>query len=151
MKTLQRRVLVVEDSREDFAALVRALNKSGSDDGLTISHSWDGDEALDTLHALVESGEIGRLPQVILLDLNLPGSDGREVITELKTDAVLRLIPIVVLTTSTNPVDIAECYRKGVNGYCVKGGSGTTFIETVAAFKKFWLEAAVLPPRPDAR
>jgi len=146
MKTVQRRVLVVEDSREDFAALVRALNKGGTDDGLTISHSWDGDEALDTLHSLVEAGEIGRLPQVILLDLNLPGTDGREVIAELKSDELLRVIPIVVLTTSTNPFDIAECYSRGANGYCVKGGSGTTFVETVAAFKKFWLEAAELPP-----
>ncbi len=142
-------MLIIEDSREDYAAIIRALDCKIAD--VQISHISDGDTALDTLKEIATGGDIGRLPQIILLDLNLPGTDGREVLIELKADRLLKIIPIVVLTTSTNPRDVEYCYREGVNAYCVKGGDRTTFFETMQAFKRFWLEAAVIPNRADGR
>jgi CheY-like chemotaxis protein len=142
---MKRRILIIEDSKDDFAAILRALRSKARELDISVEHSWDGDEALAVLHGMVERGESGQLPHVILLDLNLPGTDGREVLLELKRDGALRAIPVVVLTTSINPQDIAECYDRGVNGYCVKGGYGASFTETIEAFRKFWLEAAVLP------
>ena len=146
---MQRRILIVEDSQEDYAAILRALDCKTEE--VHITRNSDGDTALETLRELVADGKIGRLPQVILLDLNLPGTDGREVLHELKSDELLRVIPIVVLTTSTNPRDVAYCYRSGVSGYCVKGGDRATFVETIGAFKRFWLEAVILPDRVDER
>ncbi len=132
---------IIEDSKEDFAAILRLLQS----EDLAIAHSWNGDDALASFQALIVDGKEQDLPQVILLDLNLPGTDGREILLELKADKVLRLIPVVVLTTSTNPKDIAECYSNGVNGYCTKGGDWATFTETIQAFKRFWLQTAILP------
>ena len=144
---MQRLVLIIEDSKEDYAAILRALNCDSSE--VRIVHSLDGDAALANMRRDTERGELGRLPQLILLDLNLPGTDGREILLELKSDEQLKNIPVVVLTTSTNPRDIADCYGKGANVYCVKGGDGATFVETVQAFKRFWLEAAILPNSTD--
>jgi CheY-like chemotaxis protein len=141
------RMWIIEDSKEDFTAILRTLKS----DGLSIAHSWNGDEALASFRALIADGKGRDLPQVILLDLNLPGTDGREILLELKADKVLRSIPVVVLTTSTNPSDVAECYNNGVNGYCTKGGDWATFTETIQAFKRFWLQAAILPDPICAR
>ena len=146
---MEPRLLIVEDSKEDLAAILRALDCSAAT--AQITYSSTGDDALETLGALVADGKISRLPQIILLDLNLPGTDGREVLSELKSDRLLNVIPVVVLTTSTNPRDVAYCYRKGANGYCVKGGDRATFVETIQAFKRFWLQTAILPNRVDER
>ena len=146
---MERRLLIIEDSKEDYAAILRALDCRA--DEVQISHSTDGDGALETLTDLATAGKIGKLPQIIVLDLNLPGTGGRDILVELKRDALLKIIPVVVLTTSTNPRDIADCYRNGVNGYCVKGGDRMTFVETMQAFKRFWLQAALLPNRADER
>ncbi len=144
---MQRRVLIIEDSKEDYAAILRALDCSAAE--VAIVHSSDGDSALEVLRDNSAHGETGRLPQVILLDLNLPGTDGRDILLELKNDDALKTIPVVVLTTSSNPNDISECYGRGANGYCVKGGDRATFVETIQAFKRFWLQTAALPTRID--
>lgn len=173
---MHRRMLVIEDSKEDFVAIMRALNRDGlkikvvegtADDDIAdegpdggwpesnasvgVIHSESGDGALQNMLAKIAGGDIARLPQVILLDLNLPGTDGREILTELKSNELLKRIPVVVLTTSTNPRDVVECYDKGAAGYCAKGGDGATFSDTIEAIKKFWLYAAILPKRADGR
>src|SRR5215207_6278628 len=110
-------ILLVEDSPEDCTATVRALQRSGLKN--TIIHCATGDDALDYLYergAYAEPGKAAR-PSLILLDLNLPGTDGREVLEQVKSDELLRQIPVVVLTTSVDDRDIKSCYKAGANSY----------------------------------
>jgi CheY-like chemotaxis protein len=97
------------------------------------------------LRALLRDGDAAQLPEVVLLDLNLPGTDGRTILGELKSDERLKLIPVVVLSTSTNPRDVADCYAKGVNGYCTKGGGRVSFDATISSITRFWFQTALLP------
>jgi len=106
-------ILLVEDSPEDFEATQRAFRKSGLKNPLV--RCEDGDQALDYLYRRGEYADPARSPRpgVVLLDLNLPGTDGRQVLSEIKGDERLRDIPVVVLTTSADERDITACYRAG--------------------------------------
>ncbi|MBH8564544.1 response regulator [Nostoc sp. CENA67] len=84
-------------------------------------------------------------PSVILLDLNLPGIDGRDILERIKQDRSLKEIPIVVFTTSSNPRDIEYCYQKGANGYLVKPMNAQQLQKTIKAFVEYWLEANTPP------
>lgn len=84
-------------------------------------------------------------PAVILLDLNLPGTDGRQVLAQLKQDAALQEIPIVVFTTSSNPSDIEFCYRHGANGYLIKPMDLDDLQTTLRGFIDYWLDLNVSP------
>src|SRR5438105_2527750 len=99
---LEHPILLVEDSPEDYQATVRAFQKAGLAN--PIFRCASGDDALDYLHRRGAYADPGRSPRpgVILLDLNLPGTDGREVLAEVKADARLKAIPVIVLTTSAD-------------------------------------------------
>ena len=84
-------------------------------------------------------------PSLILLDLNLPGTDGREVLRRIKQDDSLKLIPIVVFTTSNNPKDIEVCYRYGVNSYIVKPIDFAQLKRDIQILVDYWFEVATLP------
>jgi CheY-like chemotaxis protein len=140
---MSRRVLIIEDSNDDFQAIVSALGRACAD--VVVTHSRDGDDALDLMRC--KDGAADHLPQVILLDLNLPGTDGREVLADIKGDELLRGIPVVILSTSTHPKDIADCYDRGANGYCTKPISRIKFDATIAAITSFWFRAVSLPER----
>jgi two-component system, chemotaxis family, response regulator Rcp1 len=86
-----------------------------------------------------------RMPDLILLDLNLPRKDGREVLAEIKEDPELRVIPVVVLSTSETQRDVAETYRLHANAYVVKPVDLDRFIEVVRSIKDFWFSTAKLP------
>jgi CheY-like chemotaxis protein len=137
-------LLVVEDSDDDFNALQRLMQRIALDN--PIYRCADGDQALDFLY---RSGEfevsLPPRPSVILLDLNLPGTDGREVLQQLKQDEQLREIPIVILTTSANPTDLEFCYQRGANGYLVKPMNIKDFQEMIQAFADFWLKVNSSP------
>jgi len=138
-----RRVMIVEDNDEDFRAILRALDRAGAD--LTITRTFDGDEALEMLRDAAMEGRA--LPEIVLLDLSLPGTDGREMLAEMKSDEWLRTIPVVVLSTSSAPEDVADCYRHGVSGYCVKSIDRVKFDETIAAIYTYWVRSVTLPER----
>ena len=114
-------LLVVEDSDEDFEALSRIMERS-CDIDIPIVRCCDGDDALDFLYG--EGAYTDRKPAAppgaVLLDLNLPGTDGRDILTQIKQDEKLKTIPVVVMTTSSNPKDVDECYRAGANSYILK-------------------------------
>lgn len=133
-------ILVVEDSPEDYVATERALQRSRVK--LQIVHYADGDEALAWLRADSQQRSFLRL---ILLDLNLPGTDGRELLAEIKADPLLTMIPVVVLTTSSNPRDVRDCYRAGANTYIIKPVNLPAFYEAVGCVVRYWVEIAVLP------
>lgn len=142
---MDNQILVVEDSDEDFNALSRIMGELGLPSYLR--RVCDGDEALDYLYqrGSYENSQIASYPSIILLDLNLPGTDGREVIQQVKQDERLKTIPIVVLTTSNSPQDIKTCYNYGANSYLIKPMGIKKFKETVSVLCEYWLKTVILP------
>jgi CheY-like chemotaxis protein len=138
-------LLVIEDSDEDFEAFGRMLKQSSL--ASPVYRCTDGDEALDFLYHTGEYLDLAKAPRpgIILLDLNLPGTDGREVLVQIKQDNDLKIIPVVVFTTSSNPRDIEVCYRHGVNGYILKPIDVKKLMRTIQVFIDYWFEAAILP------
>jgi CheY-like chemotaxis protein len=138
----------VEDSPEDFETTERALRKSGLKN--PIFRCADGDEALDFLHrrGRFVDPETSPRPGVILLDLNLPGTDGREVLNEVKTDPNLKQIPVIVLTTSKDDRDIEVCYRCGANSYIQKPVDLEGFMRAIERLNDYWFEVVILPRVP---
>ncbi len=138
-------LLIIEDSDEDYAALERIIAKA------KVSHPIyrceDGEEALDFLYREGEYTDetLAPRPSLILLDLNLPGTDGREVLAEIKQDANLKTIPIVIFSTSSNPKDINACYRYGISGYLVKPMDINRLDRLVQTFLDYWFQAVELP------
>ncbi|MFQ5451480.1 MAG: response regulator [Nitrospinaceae bacterium] len=138
-------ILLVEDSDEDFATTLRAFKKSGV--AYPVKRCVDGDDALDYLfrRGKFSDPKTSPRPDLILLDLNLPGTDGREVLVEIKSDPVLKKIPAIVLTTSSEDRDIQKCYDAGANSFLNKSVDFRKFVEKIQRFKDFWFEAALLP------
>ena len=136
-------ILIVEDSDDDFFATERAFKKSGLRN--PIKRCVTGDQALDYLYHRGEFAALDtvRSPGIILL--NLPGTDGREVLHVLKSDPTRRKIPVIVLTTSNAEQDIERCYAEGANSYVQKPVSMAGFVEAISRLREYWFEVAVLP------
>lgn len=134
-------ILLVEDNPADVEITRRALRKGELRNRLTLARN--GQEALDILFGHNGSAP---LPGLILLDLNLPGVDGREVLEKIKADPKLKRIPVIVLTTSTREQDIVRTYDLGVNTFITKPVQFEDFIRIVAAIKEYWIGIATLPP-----
>lgn len=141
----EQSILLVEDSPEDYEVTLRAFRKANLVNPLF--RCQDGDEALDYLYQRGRYADPERAPRpgLILLDLNLPGTDGRQVLAQIKSDAELRTIPVIVLTTSADERDIESCYRAGANSYIQKPVSLEAFLRAVQLLKSYWLEVAILP------
>ena len=142
-------ILLVEDNPYDGELALRALKKRN----LANHVVWvkDGAEALDYLFsAATPAGPTANpTPKLILLDLKLPKVDGLGVLHRLKGDARTKDIPVVVLTSSREEEDLAECYRLGVNSYVVKPVDFEKFSETVAHLGMYWLLLNQLPKAPN--
>lgn len=135
-------VLVVEDNPPD-ARLIEEILRRGSI-RKNVRVAGNGDEALAFLRregAFVDAAR----PSLVILDLNLPGRDGREVLREIKSDPNLRCIPVVVLTTSGAPIDVQHAYDLSANAYIVKPVGLDAFTEAIQAVERFWLSSAQLP------
>ena len=107
----------------------------------------DGDDALDYLYHRGEFSdpETSPTPGVILLDLNLPGTNGRDVLEVIKQDDALKKIPVIVMTTSSDERDIEGCYKAGANSYVHKPVDFDGFIRSIQRLTDFWFEIAILP------
>lgn len=138
-------MLIIEDSPEDFETTVRAFKKAGISNNIV--HCEDGDEALDYLfrRGVYTDPEKSPRPGVILLDLNLPGTDGREVLAAIKNNEDLKKIPVIVLTTSSDERDIEQCYADGANSYIHKPVDIQGFFEAIKRLKDYWFEIVILP------
>lgn len=142
-------ILIVEDSNEDFEALQRFLRRSPT--VIPVQRCMNGDQALAFLYRTgryIDCQNAPR-PSLVVLDLNLPGTDGREVLRRIKQDEKLKTIPVVVFTTSNNPKDIEECYQYGVNSYIVKPINFAQLKRDVQMLVDYWFEVTTLPDCPE--
>jgi len=137
-------ILLVEDSPSDAALTIEAL-KAGKVAN-RLNHVEDGVEAMSFLRQQGKYAKATR-PDLIMLDLNLPKKDGREVLEELKNDPDLKLIPIIVLTTSRSDKDVLQSYEFNANCYITKPVDFEHFIDVVKTIEKFWLTVVTLPPK----
>jgi two-component system response regulator len=142
MSDVLAELVVIEDSPEDFEATRRALTRGGLAN--PIVHLADGDAAIDYLLTGRGRGKRGR-PALILLDLNLPGTDGRQVLTRLKEDGALRRVPVVVMTTSRDSRDVSACYDAGANSYIQKPVDLAGFQSALRILREYWFDVVVLP------
>ena len=139
-------ILLVEDNPDDEALTLRALRKSNIANEVVVAH--DGVEALDYLFGTGahEGRDLGVMPQVVLLDLKLPRVDGLEVLRRMRADERTRLLPVVVLTTSSEQRDIVGSYSLGANSYIRKPVDFVRFAEAVQQLGLYWLLMNEAPP-----
>ena len=135
-------ILLVEDNPDDVALTVEALNRAKISNNLHVAE--DGVEALDFVRARGKYAG-APLPDIILLDLNLPKKNGYEVLAEIKTDQELKHLPVVVLTTSQAEKDILETHRLHANCYVTKPVDFDEFIKIVHSIEDFWFSVVKLP------
>lgn len=144
-----KHILLVEDDPKDIELTLAAFSERNLVNDVAVAR--DGVEALDYLY---RRGPFAQRPPgnpaVILLDLKMPRLDGMQVLGQIKADERLRLIPVVVLTSSSEALDLDACYRLGVNAYVVKPVRFTEFVDAVKQTGMFW---ALInrPPRDDGR
>lgn len=138
-------ILLVEDNKSDEELALRALKKANVSNKIVVVR--DGAAALDYLFArgTYEGRDTREVPQVVLLDLNLPKMGGLEVLREIRADERTRLCPVVVLTSSKEDRDLEGAYELGCNSYIVKPVDFTQFAEAVRQLGLYWL---VLNQRP---
>lgn len=133
-------ILVVEDSDEDFDTVQAVARETAV--RYRVERACDGDACVGRL---ARAGSDDPLPVLVLLDLNLPGTDGRETLRLLRADPRSRSIPIVILSTSGNPRDVTLCYEEGANAYHIKPVRYDQHRRVVEDVFSYWLTKAVTP------
>ena len=144
MKTENRKlhILLVEDSVSDTMLIQRSFARSKLDH--TLYCVEDGEKAVAFLKQQVEYEGVVR-PDLVILDLNLPRLDGREVLAQIKQDSILKRIPVVVLTTSNAEQDVMRSYDLHANCYIVKPFDVYDFLQIANFIEQFWLKTVTLP------
>ncbi len=137
-------MLLVDDNPADVDLIGLALGRRTQP--LSVHSVSDGVHALAFLHRQENYAEAPE-PDLVVLDLNLPGKDGREVLRELKSDPKLSKIPVIVFTTSQAASDVLRSYELGANCYLCKPGNLADFTAVVQSIAEFWLSLAILPPK----
>ena len=142
-------ILLVEDDRGDQELTRRALQEGKIRNELRIVE--DGEEALAYLFRRGEYKDPATSPRpdLLLLDLNLPRVDGREVLERIRADATLRRMAVVVLTTSRQEEDILRSYEVGCNSFITKPVGMDQFIQVIQSLKEYWFQIVVLPPKTE--
>lgn len=143
-RTLNRpvRLLLVEDNPSDVMLLTIGLKEARA--SYTLQIAEDGDKAVRLL-ATIRSSATHNLPDLILLDLNLPRLSGHQVLARIKADPRLRLIPVVVLTSSQNHADIIAAYEGGASSYLQKPTTLDETLDLMRTVEHYWLDLAILP------
>jgi two-component system response regulator len=142
----QPNVLLVEDNPNDEELTCDALSRNGLLNTVTVAR--DGAEALDYLfgRGAYVGRDVSDLPVVVLLDLNLPKLSGMDVLRAIRADPRTRLLPVVILTSSGEDVDLVDGYENGANSYVVKPVGYTDFIAAVQSLGLFWMLTNHKPP-----
>jgi CheY-like chemotaxis protein len=138
-------ILVVEDSDEDYEALNRAFRKSSIK--IKLHRCQTGKQALEYLNQCIPVKQACKngVPALVLLDLNLPGLNGKIVLQTIKQNPLLQYLPVVVVTTSKNLKDVEECYGLGANGYLIKAIEWKRFNESIQTLVQYWFNTVILP------
>ena len=141
-------ILLVEDSPSDAELTVEALR-----DAKVVNHLSIVEDGVQAMEYVRRQGQFSRAPRpdLILLDLNLPRKDGREVLSELKADPELKMIPVVVLTTSNADQDVVQAYTLCANCYITKPVDFKQFLVVVRSIEDFWLTVVTLPHEEGAQ
>jgi CheY-like chemotaxis protein len=137
------RILMVEDNEGDVLLTTEAFRAAKVANNISVAR--DGVEAMDFLHRRGAFASAPR-PDLILLDLNLPRRDGRQVLADIKADADLRSIPVVILTSSKAEEDVVKAYELAANCYITKPVDFSSLMRVVNAIESFWLTVVSLPP-----
>lgn len=135
-------ILIAEDDADDRYLLQNAFDENGNEE--RIEFVENGVEVIDFLNHVCLEPE-PNFPVFILLDLNMPKKDGREVLKEMKSNPLFKKIPVIVFTTTKNETEIQRCYELGANTYVVKPVSFDMLLKVVQYIKDYWFSTAVLP------
>jgi CheY-like chemotaxis protein len=138
-------ILIADDDEDDRFLIKAAFEECGStiplffvQDGLELMHYLNNEKTY-------ADASVYKQPSLILLDLNMPKKDGREIIQEMRTNSNFKAIPIVVLSTSNAPSDIKTCYELGANSFITKPSSFEGLLEIIKNLQQFWFVTASLP------
>lgn len=137
-------IMLVEDNISDQVMVERALEDGKIACDLIILSN--GEKALKSLKAMLVSDT---LPDLILMDINMPVMDGKQTLQEIRANDELKHLPVVMLTTSNRDKDILESYRLGVNAYLTKPVLNSEFIKAIQQLENFWFELCVLPGKRE--
>jgi CheY-like chemotaxis protein len=135
-------ILIAEDDADDRYLLRSAFEENGYKDKLEFVEN--GVEMIEYLHKIVAGDNDALMPRFILLDLNMPKKDGREVLKEIKQNSGLNKIPIIILSTTNNEQEMRRCYELGANSYITKPNSFESLIKTVAALRSYWVHTTAV-------
>lgn len=146
MSAAMKTILLVEDNPDDELLTVRALKRNNILNEIVVAH--DGVEALDYLlgTGVYAGRDMTVMPQIILLDLKLPKIDGLEVLRRLRADERTHLIPVIILTSSKEEIDLVRGYSLGANSYIRKPIDFESFVQAVQQLKLYWLVLNEAPP-----
>ena len=139
----QFNVLIVDDDLGDVELIQEFLNYEQNEQ-IQLNIASDGVEAINYLNSLMDSTRQS-MPDLIILDLNMPRKNGRQVLNELKNQNIFKTIPVVVFTTSDTPDDIRDVYNLGGNAYVTKPAGLEKFEEVVTSIKHFWIKTNKQP------
>lgn len=139
-------IMLIDDSFEDAELISTILEMSSTDVGAFI-HYETGDAASEYLQTLKANGRPrpASVPSLILLDLNMPGTDGRDILRWIKSTEGLRKIPVVITSTSSNPADVTYCYETGANGYFRKPILFDEYTKAMNVMMEYWFGVLNLP------
>lgn len=145
MKLTRSHILLAEDNEGDILLTLEAFKETNLD--IEISVAKNGQEALDFLYKKNQFSDAKR-PDLILLDINMPVFNGHEVLQKIKTDATLKAIPTIMLTTSSSENDINKALKNNANAYIIKPIDIDEFLKVIVRIQEFWLQIATLPNEP---
>ena len=137
-------ILLVEDNEGDIRLTVEAFKEAKIRNHIRVVR--DGEEALAYLKKEAAYADV-QTPDIILLDINLPKVDGKEVLQELKNDPILKSIPVIMLTTSSAESDVQESYLNHANSYVIKPVDLDKFMEVIRSIEEYWISIVKLPSR----
>lgn len=139
-------ILLVEDNQDDIELTLRAFRKNNLSNRIDVAR--DGEEALKMLFEPSDDGQLAPLPQLVLLDLKLPKVNGLEVLERIRAEQRTRMLPVVVLTSSAEDIDLRRAYDLGANSYVRKPVDYQEFTEAVHQLGLYWLIVNYPPPAP---
>lgn len=143
----KKRILLVEDNQDDYEVFYRSINSG--DRSFSVEWFQYGQDALCYVNKIIEEEKYKDLPNLIILDLNLPGIDGREILKILKPICLSHSIPIIILTTSNDYKDVLKCYQYGASSYIQKPIDLNRFKNICKVLTDYWFDTVIIPQNSE--